>query len=308
MHFMRASVIREKADFSATRKLVRLELGPKTYFCTVGFDNPAPLSSAKEISVDPAFLTVLLYELGPRPRATVAEIRNVVEATDLIAESSYAGHDFEAVSALFPPVRVFELPAIPNDATWKIFFKICVEECGYSDSWIEAELSETLQSISDLDPDKIPYRVLCRSIFDGDPTSFFLALYRCLEALYAFASAQKVVSALQLKQPWSEVAAVLENELGWYPREEGSLENLLRMAGVTELKAVCGLLSEIDAGDDEQVAANRAARCIYRLRNSIVHFRPAQHAVDFGKIDWNRLCLHMAVIVLFIYAEVFSAY
>jgi len=251
---------------------------------------------------------VILAELSPRPSATIAEIRDIVEAGDKDSEPSYSGHDPDVIAKLFPDIRAFEMPALPPEATWRVFFKICIEECEFSESWIDSSLAQTLHSVCDLDPDRIPYRVLCRSVFDTDPTSFFLALYRCLENLYAFAGAQKLASELGITASWSEVAAALENQLGWYPREESSLETLLRMANVEDLRSIRSLLGETDDTTERELMANRAARSIYSLRNSIVHFRPAQQLIDLQKINWNAICRHMASILIYMYSELFPGY
>jgi hypothetical protein len=169
--FMSSSRVRDNASFSPTRKLARLEFGSKTFFCTTGFENPSPLPGTVEIPLDAAFLTVILAELAPRPRATISEIRDVVESGDKDSEQSYSGHAPASIAGLFPFIRIFEVPPIPQESTWKIFFKICIEECELNDSWIEAGLSKTLHYLCEVDEDKIPYRVLCRSIFDGEPSN-----------------------------------------------------------------------------------------------------------------------------------------
>ena len=142
---MRNSVVRTSVALSTVRKLARIELGPKVFICTVGFDNPTPLRDAVEITVDAAFLTVILAELAPRPRATPSEIRNIVEVGDLNVDYKYNGHDPELIASLFPTVRVFETPALPEDETLKVFFAVCVEECEFSQSWIESDLARALK-------------------------------------------------------------------------------------------------------------------------------------------------------------------
>ena len=303
---MRMAAVRTSVALSTVRKLARIELGPKVFICTVGFDNPNPLIDAVELAVDAAFLTIVLAELAPRPRATASEIRNIVEAGDLNSDNTYQGHDPDLIGSLFAPIRVFETPALAEEETWKSFFRVCVEECEFSESWIESGLASTLKLIGDLDPNKIPYRVLCRSIFDADPTSFFLALYRCLEALYAFSGARRLIDSLGMSMPWDNVAAALETELGWYPREENSLTQLLGMAAIQDLESINALLG--DANDDASLDStrNRAARRIYRLRNSIVHYRPVHSNVVFDGIDWNKTCERMANIAIYIYSEVFG--
>jgi hypothetical protein len=260
------------------------------------------------VTVDAAFLTVILAELAPRPTATPSVIRNVVEAADLHSDDKYNGHDPELIASLFPTIRVFETSTLSEDEALRAFFGVCVEECEFSESWIESDLACALRLIGELDPNKIPYRVLCRSIFDADPTSFFLALYRCLEALYAFSGARRLMDALGMSVPWVDVAAVLETELGWYPREENSLTQLLGMAAILDLQSINVLLGDAsdDAAPDNII--NRAARKIYRLRNSIVHFRPTHSTMVFYGIDWNRICEIMANIVIYVYSEVFGTW
>jgi hypothetical protein len=79
------------------------------------------------------------------------------------------------------------------------------------------------------------------------------------------------------------------------------------MAATEDLKsALRALGGEAEGLDDEQIA-ERAAKKIYWMRNSIVHYRPAQHDLDLASFDWNILCKSMAGIVLHVYYEVFSA-
>ena len=131
--FLIRSLVRDSLSFTAARKLARIEHSSRTFFCTTGFDHPNPLPGADEVPVDAAFLTVILAELSPRPSATIAEIRDIVEAGDKDSEPSYSGHDPDVIAKLFPDIRAFEMPALPPEATWRVFFKICIEECEFSE-------------------------------------------------------------------------------------------------------------------------------------------------------------------------------
>jgi hypothetical protein len=132
----------------------------------------------------------------------------------------------------------------------------------------------------------------------------FLALYRCIESLYAYSSAQKIISDLNLTHNWGEVAVALEDHLGWHPREESSLGELL-------INAARGDLEDIFRSTGEKVPeigdlASATGRRIYQLRNNLVHFRPLHQQFDPQLVDWNRLCETMATLVWHIYTEVFS--
>jgi hypothetical protein len=305
VHFMSASIVRDVVNFSASRKLARLDLGEHVFFCMIGFDQPELLPKAIEVELDAAFLTVILADIQPRPRANISEIRNIVEASDREVDASYNGHDPDHIASLFPGIRIFSIPQEKDISTWNVFFRICIEECDYGASWIGGDLAAALRTVCDLDPEQIPYRVLCRSVFDGDPSSFFLALYRCLEALYSYSSAQAIVTSLGLNREWGAVAAVLEDTLGWHPREEGSLVKLLSMSALSDLRHALYALGDETEGLDGPALVTHAAKKIYWLRNSIVHYRPAQHSVPLDEFDWEKLCTAMTGIIMHVYVSVF---
>jgi hypothetical protein len=225
----------ERLSFSPGRSVLRLDLGTYCYICTCGFEYTSPSGGLVEVDVSAGLLTVILAELKPRPRGTTAQIRNVVEALDKDADATYAGHDPSSIASLFAPIRTFGSSNVSQDDTWRIFFLLCIQECRQGESWIDERLANTLQSICELELLSIPYRTLCRSIFDADPAALFLALYRCVESLYAYSSAQRVIAALGLQHGWEDVAAALEDQLGWHPREESSLTSLLEQAATRDL-------------------------------------------------------------------------
>jgi hypothetical protein len=296
---------RKLARFELSTKLARFELSTKCYLCSVGFEPNEGLLSGAKLDLDPALLTVALSELQPRPSATFNEIRQIVEWSDKETDDRYQGHEHEQIASLFPLVCVYDMDHGKDKVIWNTFFNVCIDECELGSSWIEGSLADALRSMCDLDQQRIPYRVLCRSIFDGDRSSFFLALYRCLEALYAYSSARSLAGALEISKPWGEIATVLEDELGWHPREEGSLTRIIKFATPTDLRAILHALGCSSPGDQE-LLINRAAKAIYGLRNSIVHYRPAQHRVDMESFDWLRICAAMVGVILDVYEAVFT--
>lgn len=297
--------LRERLSFSPARAVLRFDLGTDCLICASAFEFAVPSGGLVEIDVGAGLLTVVLAELKPRPRGTTTQVRDVVEASDKNADANYGGHDATTIASLFAPIRAFSASNVSPQDTWRIFFLLCLEECRHGESWIDDHLASTLRSICELEQLNIPYRTLCRSIFDADPAALFLALYRCIEALYAYSSAQRVIAALNLQQGWIDVATVLEDELDWHPREESSLTSLLNQADPNDLATIFMALGEAVPENSASLAAS-ASRRIYQLRNGLVHFRPAHHHAEHGNVDWNRLCEASATIVWHIYSNVFS--
>jgi len=110
------------------------------------------------------------------------------------------------------------------------------------------------------------------------------------------------MTELGIARPWTDMARTLEETLGWYPREEPSLEALLGHAVIDDLRNAA---SSIDAEipPDAKPAAYVAKR-IYQLRNALVHYRPFHQHFSFKETNWNRLCEAMALLVLHVYGEV----
>ena len=99
------------------------------------------------------------------------------------------------------------------------------------------------------------------------------------------------------------LAVVLEDKLGWHPREENSLGDLLSLAGRGDLEAIFYAIgASIPA---EENIAYPSARIIYKLRNDLVHYRPIHHQIDYSDLAWNNLCTAMATLVWHLYSEVF---
>lgn len=298
--FLRHAKVGQTVSFSPRRKLASVSLHSNEYILALGFDLQDEYAGLTDVPVEGGHLTFALSEFGVVPTATVSEIRQVVEYSDLTADSEYPGHQHDGIASLYP--RVLLLANTEARLPWNIFFRLALNESRYTGSWVDERLTDILQMVAELDGSRIPYRVLCRSIFDIDPTSFYLAEYRCLEALFAYTSAKELSASLSLSMRWSEVATALEDTLGWYPHEDGSLTKLLALASGADLRDISQMIGKFTSTVDGP--ARTAARNIYWLRNSIVHYRPSQHELAFDKFNWNEICATMAAIVLHVYGAI----
>src|SRR5690606_29471089 len=112
-------------------------------------------------------------------------------------------------------------------------------------------------------------------------------LYRCLEALYAYSGSSKIKSSLGIQSNWEDIAVALEDEIGWYPREEGSLTALMHFIQRSDAIALLeGLKEEIPEDVDPRQLAGRR---IYWLRNNLVHYRPTHKRFNREDVDWNEV-------------------
>jgi hypothetical protein len=303
--FLKDAVLVEELSLSALVKIARFEHSNRAFFVTSGFDIPDPPDILQVEEVDGGLLTAFLFEVKPSPAAFPSFIRNVVEVADLQSDPSYEGHDPLSICGMYPKIQVFSVEDLVQEQSFNTFLLLCLSDRRRIDQWIDAQLAETLNEIARLSPASIPYEILCRSVLDMDPGALFLALYRCLEALYSHTQTRRLMTVLEISKPWSEMAQTLEETLGWHPREEPSLEALLSHAVPEDLQGVASALrAEIP---DSEKSATYVARKIYQLRNALVHYRPFHRKFPLEDINWNRMCEAMALLVFHIYCEINSA-
>jgi hypothetical protein len=300
--FLKDATLVAELSFSASVKVARFDFSNRAFFVTSGLDVPEIPVVLRVEDLDGGLLTAFLSELRPTPAVLPSLIRDIVEFADKTSTPDYEGHDPFLISSLYPKIHVFSIEDLLKEESYKIFFLICLSDRRRADQWIDEQLAQILNVVTELSPTSIPYETLCRSILEMDPSALFLALYRCLESLYAHTQTRRLMTALEMSKPWAEMAQILEATLGWYPREEPSLEALLGHAVREDLQAVASALN--DKVPDEARSETYVAKKIYQLRNALVHYRPFHHKFSYKEVNWNRLCEAMALLVFHVYGEI----
>ncbi|WP_325919381.1 hypothetical protein [Pseudomonas frederiksbergensis] len=287
-------------SLGASLKLSRFDLDGVSLFCTVGLELPDEIAGLVDEGLNGGMMTAILSELRPMPKATPIEVDNIIGTG--VNTLGYEGHEVLEISQLYPTIRVFSGADISQFETPRVFFLICLADRIRAGAWIDAQFRANLELIADLSPIAIPYRILCRSLFDTDPSAVFLALYRCLEALYAYSQTSELMGKLGMQMEWNHVARVLEETLSWRPREEPSLGVLLQQAVSDDLRLMLSALGVALPVNADLV--NYATKQMYQLRNSLVHYRSFHQSFDPDAVDWNRLCEATALMVLHIYSSI----
>jgi hypothetical protein len=303
--FITDAKLTDVLTFSARRHLVRFEFNSKVFVSSIGFDFPSVFFDDYQCEVHGGMLTALLGEVDVLPTGTASEIRDIVEFSS-DDDPDYTGHDIQSVCQLFPVIKFYNFGDDDESTVNSIFFQFCLDECRSGPYWIDDDLQISLRKIAILDNHNFPFSTIFRSIFDNYPSSLFLSLYRFLEALYSYDKYLELIEKLNLAQSWEEVSHTLEDVLGWRPHEEGGLISLFGMASETDLRSLIKSMGFDDSEIKEISIKSVAAKRFYKLRNSLVHFRPAHKNFDMKSVDWKDLCISTCNIVLDVYSEIFS--
>lgn len=264
-------------------------------------------ASIREAEVLPGVAVALLADLEVEPTGTPHEVLDVVGAGSM-ADSNYRGHDLDLVQSLFPPLRVMEVDAsvagIENFAA--NLLTVCAAESVDGNGWINQTLADEIVSLGDQRIIGFPYQFLVRAVLDLDPTNLFLALYRCLEATYAYTRASELARTLGVSdRSWVEVAKALGESLSWYPRHHQSLSGVLGLPPVSrpDLDALALALGQDLTGDE---ITARVASGVRDLRNSLVHYGPTTQHIPVPN-DWNRVCIPLARIVGSVFSHAYGS-
>jgi len=274
-----------------------------------GFDTETISSSShvREAELSPGITVAAIADLAIEPTASALDVLNVVAAGST-ADAEYQGHECDKVLDLFPRIRVLEID--PDAGGAESFFAnlltVCAAESAAGNGWINDPLSNELVRLAEQRIAGFPYEFLVMATLELDPRNLFLALYRCLEATYAFTRASELVTKLGVTdKSWFEVAKALGESLSWYPRHDQSLAAVLSLPAVNpdDLDALAVSLGKDQGGEE---VAIRVAAGVRDLRNSLVHYGPTTRPAAVPDDDWNRLCIPLAKVVGSVFAHTYG--
>lgn len=297
-------------QFGPQRAAVHATLQNDDLIILVGFDyldeyvNKYPEFGEDVVETDclPGHVVVALSEVELRPIKSGLETQAYLEVADSTTDG-YEGHDVHELRRLFPRISVFKCRfALDEGSFQQIVLKFAVAESTYGGGWIDDNLLDELYALVSISAKSFPYEAVSRASFDTDPRSLYLALYRCLEATYAYKKSSELAKALGLSLDWSELAVKLEQTLNWRPREASSLESVLRHASEADLKRVVEAIGDTGTKD----LASSAASSIYKLRNRIVHFDASLDSFDLSSYDWNAICCGLVGVVWDVFHQAFD--
>lgn len=143
---------------------------------------------------------------------------------------------------------------------------------------------------------KIPFETLYLSMTSNHYKQSFIEIYRCIERLYPIPALAEFYQTVQTPVTCNiELAEIIENTIGWRPKESESLEKIL-----SELDQDC-TLSLNAAKSETPFSSFSNANFIYKLRNANVHFRKSLGTTNLSEKKWQEIILAMLKVTKNIY-------
>lgn len=143
---------------------------------------------------------------------------------------------------------------------------------------------------------KIPFDTLYLSMTSNHYKQSFIEIYRCIERLYPIPALAEFYQNIQIPVACNiELAEIIENTIGWRPKESESLEKIL-----SALDQDC-ILSLNAAKSGTPFSSFSNSNFIYKLRNANVHFRKSLGTTNFPEKKWQEIILAMLKVTKNIY-------
>ena len=230
------------------------------------------------VGLTPAFLALAVSELKLVPRASPLEIFDTIDSS-FLGEEGYEGHELEDVANLFPDVSIFKLNGDANSSRsiWRSIGVLLSVFYGQGPIELSEEALKSLKDLYEVGSNHVPFRNIVQGHLAMTWSGLFLELYRAIEQLYSVPKSTSLTDKWASPKPIYKLAELLENQLGWCPKEEDALRALIANCGSSLLDM---LTSELCP--DAENKAQAVAKAIYRQRNSLVHFRSAMPEQDYS--------------------------
>ncbi|MEG4231499.1 hypothetical protein QUA40_05180 [Microcoleus sp. Pol11C3] len=278
------------------------------YFVAVGWQSKQTIDSDEVIEfveLNAGIVTALLFELKIplSHEAKPYDIADKILYDDPI-NSIIKYEDYSLISNVFEPFSVYRIPEDSafiekNDLD---LIRISGFYALKNSQLIALNFSrETLDKFENVffeGSESIPYENLLFSLVSVSWKYSFLDIYRCIERLFSIAFWADFHKNLKIEDSLLKFSADLENHTQWKPKEIDAVNKLIKDSP----EEACRLLKEIKSFIDGTEAAD-CGDLVYKIRNSIVHFRPANQSINLDDKNWDMLIRASLYIVEYWYKQ-----
>jgi len=218
----------------------------------------------------------------------------------------YSGHAWTTVSPFFLPLFALEIErsgpfdtdgSIDQLALWLSVSADGLRTLGFGKRTLDGCVEIALDQRSG-----VPFLLMANAMMSVRWEHAFLDIYRCIERLLSIPTMVDLKSSLGVSTAAIMLSATLESVLGWRKPEESGLIALLSHTDAT-CKSLHDQLIEFVPTLHKDYSVPVIGTYIYKLRNSIVHYRPATELPDLSEKAWRLILDFMVESISVIYGK-----
>ncbi len=290
-------------------KAASFEFENKEYFVIVGWEEQLEIepSQLEKIELNAGIVTALLFEL----KVSIIRKANPYEIANEIfyePQQSLTRYEFGQVFKFFEPIIVYQLndssPFTSQDESQyetnliKLSGTYIIKNHQITSLDLSNQTINKFEQIFFAGAENIPYENLVLSLLSTSWQYYFLDLYRCIERIFFIPKLTELHENLNIQDTLIKFSADIEEYLGWRPKENEAINELIDNSPediiliLEEIKQYLGMTSTGKCGE-----------LIYKIRNSIVHFRPANQQLTLDDQHWDKLMRASLLIIDYWYYE-----
>lgn len=157
---------------------------------------------------------------------------------------------------------------------------------------------KNLEELCKINSPKLPYDCILDATISSRWTHAFLELYRCIEYLYGIPESKKLASSIEHLSPAGELLQSLREHIGWKPFEYSAIKSIFSEIDEEIIRDLAESLSL-----SEECCAEKVSSRLYKLRNSVVHFRTGDQKKQALNVEWQKICISLCKIIKNIYLK-----
>lgn len=275
------------------------------YFAVSGWkDLPeVEYGSLELIELNAGIVTALLFEL----KITIGKnISPYIIADEIFYESeeNIIKYQYTKVLNFFEPLSVykvqedFPLTSITDSDIAKLSGLYIIGNSQIQSLNFSRETRDYFERIFLEGAKSIPYDNLLFSLVAVNWKHSFLDIYRCMERLFPIFFLEELHTKLQININLLEFSSNIEKYIGWRPKENEAINQLIDKSPAGAISIFKEIKKWVDGSED-----GKCGDLVYKIRNSIVHFRPANEYIELDEKYWDKLILACLYIIEHWYVE-----
>ena len=284
------------------------------YFVTIG--STSQLLTEPEIiqeeSLNGGMITALIFELKI-PVKQSAKALEIVDEIFYRPEEELTKYEFNRISRFFEPIFVYKIQDESTFIDIDLRNKSTVNIVKLSGFYIlkhqqiislkfDKETISIFERLFIEGAKNIPFDNLVFSLVSVYWRYSFLDVYRCIERLFSISFLEEIYQDLGIENSLSllNFSTKIEKYIGWRPEEIKAINKLIDDSPQDAIDILQELKSFIDSRQADTLPS-KPGEVIYKIRNSIVHLRPATESISMDDKHWNKLIRASLLIIEYWY-------
>lgn len=268
--------------------IVSLEYKNETYITIIGLhlDNAqVDIEHFNILPLNSALLTILLSEKIINFHQGV----NAIEFEDLIMHQHedpiYKGHLVEDFTWFLQPITLVKIERksiLREKSLQRILCNILTTSKEATVINFEDCVYKFINDLTLIDSYKLSFELVLNCLLASNFKFAFLELYKAIERLFPISYLKEFYYESKSTRNFIDFVATLEKITSWRPKEDEALNKVFNSASKSSTILIMDLAKAKGYNENHY-------NYVYKLRNSIVHFRMFHENIHHNDEEWNDL-------------------